>query len=608
MGKFSGNKKQLKKHRYQPAGKGGDAPAKKPEPPVVGRLKSPNADQRRDGCLDVAGMATEHDQLRQLVEHNVHLHVCQLLTDPEDKVAAVAAGALKNMLITADTFSEDVFEPLLGPANVMVLLDSVCRTLETRWAAAAAAAASSSSLVDLTAELLQFLALLLSKEQAATVFAEDPARVAFLLSCLDRPAPVPFYAAHCLLILSEENVDWQGRAEGFAALRRFLAPEAPAPLRVTCAGVLLNLHNTVTDVQALLPSVLQGLTMAPRDGALAVLPHMKVEGFELEKFEAAKREWLIATKTLTTACEILANLVPVSDDIIDEEAEYDEAELARLEEEHFVQSDVGQLFLHPSVGLVGKVCDKAEELFDLGRRGQSEEALQNDADMEAAFAAAQGALLALLVDLLLAVPYEHCAPRVSALWGALYADLAHRYTKKGPQGLQGDAAVLACVNALWVLLGKDRRQEVPRRLLAAAQVQPLCVACAQLAAALPAADRPARLIDLVGRASLYVPDPAVCADVARLLLAQLADAAAVGAAPVAAALNALMDLFGDERLDGVAKAVGLVPALEAVRGPFKRLMHQLPEEDAEDEELLARLAMLADNLPAFIKYKRDHGC
>lgn len=45
--------------------------------------------------------------------------------------------------------------------------------------------------------LLQFLALLLSKEQAATVFAEDPARVAFLLSCLDRPAPVPFYAAHC---------------------------------------------------------------------------------------------------------------------------------------------------------------------------------------------------------------------------------------------------------------------------------------------------------------------------------------------------------------------------------------------------------------------------
>lgn len=43
-------------------------------------------------------------------------------------------------------------------------------------------------------------------------------------------------------------------------------------------------------------------------------------------------------------------------------------------------------------------------------------------------------------------------------------------------------------------------------------------------------------------------------------------------------------------------------------GPFKRLMHQLPEEDAEDEELLARLAMLADNLPAFIKYKRDHGC
>lgn len=58
----------------------------------------------------------------------------------------------------------------------------------------------------------------------------------------------------------------------------------------------------------------------------------------------------------------------------------------------------------------------------------------------------------------------------------------------------------------------------------------------------------------------------MCADVARLLLAQLADAAAVGAAPVAAALNALMDLFGDERLDSVAKAVGLVPALEAVRG------------------------------------------
>lgn len=35
----------------------------------------------------------------------------------DDKVAAAAAGALRNMLIGADTFEEDVFGPLLGPAS-----------------------------------------------------------------------------------------------------------------------------------------------------------------------------------------------------------------------------------------------------------------------------------------------------------------------------------------------------------------------------------------------------------------------------------------------------------------------------------------------------------
>eukprot|EP00668_Euglena_longa_P014097 GGOE01018069.1.p1 GENE.GGOE01018069.1~~GGOE01018069.1.p1 ORF type:complete len:621 (+),score=237.04 GGOE01018069.1:53-1864(+) len=603
MGKFS-NTRKLQKHRYHPSSRSGEASQKKPEPPVVGRLKSPNADQRRDGCLDVAGMATEHDQLRLLVEYNVHLHVCQLLTDPEDKVAAVAAGALKNMLITADTFAEDVFAPLLGPANVMVLIDSVCRALESRWAASATAA-SSTTLLALTAEMLQFLALLLSKEQAATVFAEDHCRVSFLLASLDRPPPVPFYAAHCLLILSEENVDWQGQSEGFAPLRRFLTAETPVPLRVTCAGVLLNLHNDVADIQALLPSVLQGLTVAPREGTLGVLEHMKVEGFELEKFEDAKRDWLIATKTLTTCCEILANLVPATEDTIDEEVEYDEAELARLEEANFVESSIGQQLLHESVSLVAKVCDKTEELLDVGRRGRSEEALQNDGDMEAAFTAAQSALLALLVDLLLVVPYELCAPRVLALWRVLYADLTDRYTKKGQQ--QSDGMALACVHALWVLLGKDHRQDEPQRLLTGSEVQPLCVACTQLLATMPAADRPPRLIDLAGRAGQYVTNPAVCGTLGQLLLHQLSDAT-TGVASAAAALNALFDLFGDERLDGIAKELRLVPALEAFCGPFKRLSGQLQVVDEDDEELLARLAMLHDNLPAFIAYKKGHGC
>lgn len=237
MGKF--NKNNKKRFRYQPSARKQEGEAvqkqKKPEPPVVKKLKSAKADDRKDGCMAVASMATEHDQLVQLVEHNVALHVGRLLTDEDEQVAAVAAGALKNMLISADTYNEDVFGHMLGPANVMILLDSVCNTLDARWNQSG----SEKKFLDMASEMLQFLALLLTKDQACASFLEDPKRVDFLMSSLSKPNPVPFYAAHCLLILSEENGDWQTRADSFGLLTQYLREPSPLPLRVTCAGMLL---------------------------------------------------------------------------------------------------------------------------------------------------------------------------------------------------------------------------------------------------------------------------------------------------------------------------------------------------------------------------------
>jgi len=615
MGKFSRAHKH-KAHRYNPANRNGAAPAAKkaPPPPIVGRLKATDAEARREACLDVCGMASDPTQLAALVEHGVHVHVSQMLADPEPRVAAVAAGALRNLLVTADGGGDadgeatsapaaDVLEALVGAANVMVLVEGLCGSLEQRWADGTA---GGEAIVDLTSEMLQLLALLLSKEEAAAAFVGDPKRVEFLLGCLDRPPPIPVYAAHCLLILSEENVDWQARADSFGPLRRVLADPTPIALRVPSAGVLLNLSAEWDDatVAPLLPAVLAGLDLAPRAATANVLPLMKQSGFDLAAFEAAKRAWLLDAKAFTTACEILANLIPCLEDTIDEEVEYDEAALAHLEEDHFAGSEVGKLLVSPDVNLPDRVCARVEAEFDDKSRGSGDETLDNDADMENAYGSATDALLALLVDVALVAPFLLLAPRLPAVWRALYADVTRNGATKGLPWLRGPGALR--IHALWTLLSKDRRQGPTDRALTEADVAPAVALCGQALAPLTPNDRPPRMLDLLGCAAQYLTDHQRQREVGALLVQHLtADAAA---APAAAALNALVDLYSGEDFDDNVKTIKLLPALKQFRGPLRKMYEAAAGDEEAEEDLVARLGMLHDNLPAFIAYKASHGC
>ena len=63
----------------------------------------------------------------------------------------------------------------------------------------------------------------------------------------------------------------------------------------------------------------------------------------------------MSTKTVTTCCEILANVIPCMEDEMDEDEGLDEASLAELEEKNFVSSDVGAMLLEAPVALVNKV-------------------------------------------------------------------------------------------------------------------------------------------------------------------------------------------------------------------------------------------------------------
>ena len=572
---------------------------KKPEPPVVKKLKSEKPDVRREGICDIANMATDKEQLEQLVEHGIPLHVGRLLTDPDEKIAAAAAGALRNMLIGSDTSGGDVFGHLLGPANVMVLVDSVCNTLESRWNESG----STNKFADMASEMLQFLALLLSKEQAATNFIEDPKRVEFLLSCLARPANVPFYAAHCLLILSEENPEWQRSADSFGSLTERLSDSTPVPLRVACSGILLNLKPEAETLQLAMPCLLEGLKLQPRESSHKVLELMKAEGTNPDAFEETKHEWLIATKTLTTCCEIFANIIPTPEDAMEEEEGLDEASLAERQEEAFVQSKVGLLLLENPVALATRVCDKVDEILNPKDEGRSNAAFMQDSDMDGTFNAAQSALLALLIDLVLVTPCSYFADRMDHLWRALSSvfDLYSKLPDKSWMQNQG-GLLLYC---MWVLLSKDNRQGTPNIALTEEHAKALYALCAATIGDEALLGIRSRVVDLLGCVAQRVSDPGLNHAIGGLLLQHIRSA---DPAVVAAALNALIDLYSDEKFDNVVKDLRLIPALRAFEKAFENLVHKYGCSEDSDEEVLGKLAMLADNLPGFIQYKRDHGC
>jgi hypothetical protein len=469
-------------------------------------------------------------------------------------------------------------------------------------------------------ELLLLLSHILTKEEASNAFGANSKYVNFLITCLTRSGDVPFYAAQCLLVLTEENGNLNCSSKSSlmnCALKCVSNKQHTLQMRVLLAGVLYNIEPTLDNVQNIFPHLMECFTIYPQIEAMAVFQEMRREpAIDLDSFNKAKRHWTEITKSLTVCFELLANLVCAtvkededdSNDMDDDEDVLDEAKLIAKQEEQFCQSAIGGFLIQN--GLLELVCDKVIEIYDFNAMLKT--VLNNDIDMESSYDAYQTALLALFTNVLLYTPSFHIQ-RKQAVWNALIDVLVAKCAAAKSSLAEQQWCTIQgplLVRGLCLLLNKDNHQlpiQQQRGIeLSAQQFTLLFTACNDVASIENLEHLVGGAVDLLSLASLRLSDATENMVVGQWLIRLLHTHKSI--VVTAAVVNGLMDIYSSETYDTNGIQMNLVSALKECNANLNDRVALYLTDPLHDDQVAAKLEMICDNLPSFIQYKIDHGC
>ncbi|XP_043191977.1 HEAT repeat-containing protein 3-like isoform X2 [Amphibalanus amphitrite] len=596
---------------------GGDAPRGDSIANIVDQLKSAASEERLSGCVTFSQLVSRRLTVDVLRQHRLVRLVGPLLVDPCVDVRQAAAGALRNLSLTGDKEGCD----LMLEQDILTSLLTAFGKFSDGWEPQRKIEKGQVLLdaeSDIFVQITNLLWNLCESNEKAVAAVNKSGVVRIMLKCLDLavyPSEVVVAVGQCLHALSEENeVVAEVAREQAALLRALAAAEGDSSdrllLKLLATGILLNVMGDDSDLKTgqVVSQVSRALTPDARELACKVTSNAEAEDYELQLTDLS----LLLTAQ-QVALEILTDLCSGDDssdgwadqedsEEPDEDAEEDDCD--PMEDSQWRDDPYGAALsteLQEAMageGLLKKIVAKAAcppaNVTDILASSPSGQTICRR------FETLRCRVFLCLNNLVSALELSELGGpgELTQLWHQIGQLVFTDGNECSGEVLESAAAAMRA--ALQKLL--DAGQPGPSEL-SAADLQPMA---ARLAACKDAAARAGLLrgvallgcLRVRGQERLGPADTELVQGVGQLLL-ELA-AADPELQVVAEALDALMDLFGEDCTDGAAAHIQLVGRLRTMQPGIKAKMSLQRRRLGQHYPLVATVRT---NLPRFIKYK-----